>query len=214
MDNAKLPLDYLLTSSQAGLEGFELGRLNQIANLRKELREIVDLWVQAEIEAELARWLLESRRAQESAAPGSPAPEISLPRPGAAIAAAFLPLVAASSAPQLPAQFAAVSPERPAAKAAFAPRNARARQRQRSPTSEEAQGSLNFLEKHVRSETEALGPPLHALHSWSAPSDAAEPTELAAFPARNRRNRMRAAGPVRAPFSQFAPRRRCVGPVC
>ena len=64
MDTAKLPLEYLLTSSQSGLEGFELGRLNQIANLRKELRDLVDEWVQAEIEAELARWLLESRRAR------------------------------------------------------------------------------------------------------------------------------------------------------
>lgn len=175
MNHSKLPLEYLLTSSQAGLEGFELGRLDKIAHLRKQLRGLVDQWVEAEIEAELARWLLECQRAQE-AATGSQSREISFPLPGAAIAAAFLPLAGTGLAAAPPSHASSASRKRFAAKSAgvgsaLAPRNAQLhprqqvrprtcqRQRLRSPASEEAQGSLNFLEQHMLSETEALGPP-------------------------------------------------------
>lgn len=223
MNHSKLPLEYLLTSSQAGLEGFELGRLDKIAHLRKQLRGLVDQWVEAEIEAELARWLLECQRAQE-AATGSQSREISFPLPGAAIAAAFLPLAGTGLAAAPPSHASSASRKRFAAKSAgvgsaLAPRNARLHPRQqvrprtcqhrrlRSPASEEAQGSLNFLEQHMLSETEALGPQPHAQHSWSSAREASEPAESSAFPARNQCNLLPAAAPLRAPPPQLAHRR-------
>ena len=134
MNRSKLPIEYLLTSSQAGLEGFELGRLDKIAHLRKQLRSLVDQWVQAEIEAELARWLLDCQRAQESSARAL-SPEIPFPLPGAGIAAAFLPL-AGTALPSAPPsrtssasrkQLAAISA---GAGSALAPRSARRRPQQ------------------------------------------------------------------------------------
>jgi hypothetical protein len=66
MSDNRPPLDYLATCSNASLEAFELSRLNRAANFRKEVRDILDDWVEAEGEARFARWLLESRRAQET----------------------------------------------------------------------------------------------------------------------------------------------------
>jgi len=62
MGSAHPPLDYLVSSSESSLESFELARLNAVANLRKELRQIVDEWIEAEIEARMARWILDRRR--------------------------------------------------------------------------------------------------------------------------------------------------------
>ena len=67
MGSAHPPLEYLITSSNTSLESFELSRLNAVANLRKEIRQIVDAWVQAEIEARIARWVLECRRSDAAA---------------------------------------------------------------------------------------------------------------------------------------------------
>lgn len=64
MGSAHPPLDYLVSSSQSALESFELARLNAVSNLRKELRQLVDEWVEAEIEARMARWVLERRRVE------------------------------------------------------------------------------------------------------------------------------------------------------
>jgi len=58
------PVDFLVSSSNTSLEEFELARLNKAANLRKELREIVDEWVDAEVDGRVARWILECRRAE------------------------------------------------------------------------------------------------------------------------------------------------------
>jgi len=58
------PLEYLVTSSEAALETFELARLNKTANLRKELRDVVEEWIEAEIQSRLARWILDCRRTQ------------------------------------------------------------------------------------------------------------------------------------------------------
>jgi hypothetical protein len=76
MGSAEPPFEYLITSSQASLESFELSRLNAVANLRKELRQIVDEWIEAEIEARMARWILERRRL-ETAGRQPPAPALS-----------------------------------------------------------------------------------------------------------------------------------------
>jgi hypothetical protein len=63
MGSTHPPLESLLTFSQNCLEGFEHSRLNRISNLRKEFREIVEEWIEFEIEARLARWILEGRQA-------------------------------------------------------------------------------------------------------------------------------------------------------
>ncbi len=59
MTESKRHVEYLLRCSKPSLESFELSRLNQIANLRKELRSLVEAWIDAEVEARLARWILE-----------------------------------------------------------------------------------------------------------------------------------------------------------
>lgn len=64
------PLDYLLTSSQMSLESVELARLNRAANLRKELCDVVEEWIDAEVDARLARSILEWRRSEPSGAVG------------------------------------------------------------------------------------------------------------------------------------------------
>ncbi|MBZ5662720.1 MAG: hypothetical protein LAO08_20150 [Acidobacteriia bacterium] len=57
----KPPLDYLLGCSGTSLRDFELSRLNEAANLRKEILAIEDDLRQAQAEAVLARWLMEHR---------------------------------------------------------------------------------------------------------------------------------------------------------
>jgi hypothetical protein len=64
------PFEYLLTSSEASIESFYLSRLNAVANLRKELHEIFEEWVEAEVQARLAQWLL-ARKNPENAAAGT-----------------------------------------------------------------------------------------------------------------------------------------------
>lgn len=71
MERTRPPLDYLLSCSEASLESFEMSRLNRIANLRRELRDLLDEWMEAEVNARVARWLLECKRA-ESRATGAP----------------------------------------------------------------------------------------------------------------------------------------------
>lgn len=66
MSSVQPPIEYLLTSSKTSLESFELSRLNQVANLRKEFRGLLDEWIEAEIEARLAHWFLDCRRAQDA----------------------------------------------------------------------------------------------------------------------------------------------------
>ena len=63
MRSPQPPLEYLITCSQSSLEGFELARLGQVAQLRAELRSLHEEWIEAEIAARLARFLLEGRRA-------------------------------------------------------------------------------------------------------------------------------------------------------
>jgi hypothetical protein len=71
MSSTLLPLEYLVTSSENCLEGFELARLNQISNLRKEFSQVFDDLVEAEIGARLARWMLDGRRTQSQDIPAA-----------------------------------------------------------------------------------------------------------------------------------------------
>ena len=58
------PLEYLATCSKIALESFELSRLNEASNLRKEVQQILQGWIDTEVDARLARWILESKQAQ------------------------------------------------------------------------------------------------------------------------------------------------------
>ncbi len=64
MKTTKPMLDYLATCSQTSLEAFELARLNDLANIRKQMMEVVNDWVEADIQARIAEWILVRRRQQ------------------------------------------------------------------------------------------------------------------------------------------------------
>jgi hypothetical protein len=65
------PLEYLFTSSEASIESFHLSRLNTVANLRKELNEIFEEWVEAEVQARLAQWLLARKNPRDTSSASS-----------------------------------------------------------------------------------------------------------------------------------------------
>ena len=64
------PFEYLLKCSQMSLQDFELARLDRVASLRKQLRDIAEEWVEAAVEAQLARWVRENRE-QTAARPAN-----------------------------------------------------------------------------------------------------------------------------------------------
>ena len=55
------PFQYLLECSPMSLEDFELARLDRAANLRRQLRDIAEEWIDAEVEARLSHWVRENR---------------------------------------------------------------------------------------------------------------------------------------------------------
>src|SRR5579863_539275 len=58
------PLEYLASCSKIALESFLLSRLNEASNYRKEVQQILQGWIDTEVDARLARWILESKQAQ------------------------------------------------------------------------------------------------------------------------------------------------------
>lgn len=62
MRKKSAPFQYLLECSPMSLEDFELARLDRAANLRRQLRDIVEEWIDAEVEARLSHWVRENRR--------------------------------------------------------------------------------------------------------------------------------------------------------
>src|SRR5579864_5568158 len=64
-------LEYLFMSSAASIESFQLSRLNAAANLRKELHEVFDELVEAEVQARLAQCVLARKGSENLAAAGS-----------------------------------------------------------------------------------------------------------------------------------------------
>lgn len=63
---AQPPWEFLLSASRISLQSYELSRLSHAANLRKEIGALLDLWLEENACAMLARWLLEQH--------GRPAP--------------------------------------------------------------------------------------------------------------------------------------------
>ena len=50
MRDRTTPFQYLLECSQMSLKDFELARLDRAASLRKQLRDVAEEWVEAEVE--------------------------------------------------------------------------------------------------------------------------------------------------------------------
>ena len=55
------PWQFLLSASRNSLQSYELSRLSHAANLRKEIGALLDLWMEENSAAMLARWLMEQR---------------------------------------------------------------------------------------------------------------------------------------------------------
>jgi hypothetical protein len=167
------PLEYLITSSRAALENFDLARMNVIANLRKEFRNLAEEWIEAEIQSRLARWILECRRVQESSA-GAQALEPSRILPVEDIAANLPP--ASCEPPQVrESQSLAATPlsidsSHYGRDSTPSPNALPLSLRKLSGKAKEA---LTFLEQHGRLQTAAIGTRLH--------KSAAETDRLDAF---------------------------------
>jgi hypothetical protein len=59
MIQIKMPLEFLLNTSRSSLEALELARRDRSSNLAKEIQGTLEQWVAAEVEAQLARCILE-----------------------------------------------------------------------------------------------------------------------------------------------------------
>jgi hypothetical protein len=55
------PWEFLLSASRTSLQSYELSRLSHAANLRKEITQLLDSWLEENTAAMLARWLMEQR---------------------------------------------------------------------------------------------------------------------------------------------------------
>jgi hypothetical protein len=60
--------EFLLAPSKSTLQAFEQSRLNFAANVRKEIAQLLDTWVDESSSALLARWLIERNLAAEASA--------------------------------------------------------------------------------------------------------------------------------------------------
>jgi hypothetical protein len=68
------PVDYLAKCSKSALESLELSRLNVAANLRKQFHQTLSELIENEVDARLARAVLDWRRGQHSLEPDSEVP--------------------------------------------------------------------------------------------------------------------------------------------
>jgi hypothetical protein len=57
------PWEFLLSASRNSLQSYELSRLSHAANLRKEITQLLDSWLEENSAAMLARWLMQQREA-------------------------------------------------------------------------------------------------------------------------------------------------------
>lgn len=75
------PWEFLLSASRNSLQSYELSRLSHAANLRKEIGALLDLWMEENSAAMLARWLMEQRERPQQEQQDIPIVE-SLPKNG------------------------------------------------------------------------------------------------------------------------------------
>jgi len=55
------PWDFLLSASRTSLQSYELSRLSHAANVRKEIAQLLDVYIEETSNAMLARLLMEER---------------------------------------------------------------------------------------------------------------------------------------------------------
>jgi hypothetical protein len=55
------PWEFLRDASKPSLESYELSRLNNAANLRREITALLDQWIEDNSQALLARWVRDRR---------------------------------------------------------------------------------------------------------------------------------------------------------
>lgn len=67
------PWEFLLSASRNSLQSYELSRLSHAANLRKEITQLLDSWLEENTAAMLARWLMEQRERPATLEPSEPA---------------------------------------------------------------------------------------------------------------------------------------------
>ncbi len=154
------PLEYLLTSSEAALETFELSRLNKSANLRKELRDVVEEWIEAEIQSRLARWILDCRRTQAARADAGlsgPSASLSAKTVGATLLLPFDDLMKSQEFQSKPASVKPI-PARSARDRRDSPPGQDSPPVPSTQSSGRAKGALKFLEGQVRSQAHAAAP--------------------------------------------------------
>jgi hypothetical protein len=60
--------EFLLSSSKSTLQAYEQSRMNFATNLRKEIEQLLQVWVDESSNALLARWLIERNLAAEATA--------------------------------------------------------------------------------------------------------------------------------------------------
>jgi hypothetical protein len=60
--------EFLLSSSKSTLQAYEQSRMNFATNLRKEIEQLLQVWVDESSNALLARWLIERNLAADAAA--------------------------------------------------------------------------------------------------------------------------------------------------
>ena len=82
------PWEFLLSASRNSLQSYELSRLSHAANLRKEIGALLDLWMEENSAAMLARWLMEQRERPQQVLEDAPAGE-SLPKNGHSVSDNF-----------------------------------------------------------------------------------------------------------------------------
>ena len=58
---AEPPWEFLLSASRNSLQSYELSRLSHAANLRKEIMQLLDSWLEENSAAMLARLLMQER---------------------------------------------------------------------------------------------------------------------------------------------------------
>ena len=69
------PWKFLVSASRNSLQSYELSRLSHAANLRKEIGALLDLWLEENSAAMLARWLMEQRDHPRQAPEAAPSAE-------------------------------------------------------------------------------------------------------------------------------------------
>ncbi len=68
------PWEFLASASRNMLQSYELSRLGHASNLRKEITDLLDQWLEENTSAMLARWLINQRVPAETAEQAEAAP--------------------------------------------------------------------------------------------------------------------------------------------